>query len=329
MKNAMRIRTIPACIMCVFFLIFFPGCTLISISLIPPLGPLEETTVAGTGRDKILVIDISGIISSGRGKDGFASLSEKPDIVSRVREELQKAARDKSVKAIVLRINSPGGEVTASDTIYHEIEKFKKVTGMKVVACIMDLGTSGSYYVAVAADKIIAHPTAVTGSIGVVMLHISVEGLLQKIGVEDTTIKTAEHKNMGSPLKTMTEEERKIFQDVLNSMHERFLAVILKNRKELTIEKVVPIADGRIYTAQQALEHRLIDTIGYLDDAILMAKKEAGLTDVRVIMYHRPGVYKNNIYSRLENPVHTNFINIDLKTFVRPGTPSFMYLWAP
>jgi protease IV len=322
-------RTIPIYIICVFFLISSPGCTLVSISLVPPIGPLEETTIAGTGKDKILITDISGIISSDRGRDGFASLSEKPDIVSRIREELKKAARDKTVKAVVLRINSPGGEVTASDTIYHEIEKFKRETGVKVIACIMDLGTSGSYYVAVSADKIVAHPTAVTGSIGVVMLHVSVEGLLQKIGVEDTTIKTGEHKDMGSPLKKMTGEDRKIFQDVLNSMHERFITVILKNRKGLDMEKIMPIADGRIYTAQQAFEHGLVDMIGYLDDAISMAQKEAGLTDIRVVMYHRPGVYKNNIYSKLEGPGPINLINIDLKTFVRTGTPSFMYLWTP
>ena len=125
----------------------------------------------------------------------------------------------------------------------------------------MDLGASGGYYVAVSADKIIAHPTTVTGSIGVIMLNLSVEGLLQKIGVKDTSIKTGEHKDMGSPLKTMTEEERKIFQGILDNMYERFLSVIAENRKELIPEKLKPLADGRIYTAQQALEYRLIDQI--------------------------------------------------------------------
>ena len=207
----------------------------------------------------------------------------------------------------------------------------KKKTNNKIIACIMDLGASGGYYVAVSADKIVAHPTTVTGSIGVIMLNLSVEGLLQKIGVKDTSIKTGEHKDMGSPLKTMTDEERKIFQGILDNMYERFLSVIAENRKNLTQEKLRSLADGRIYTAQQALAYGLIDQIGYLDEAITLAKEEAGLTKARVIIYHRPGAYKNNIYSQLSSSGFgtINLLNIDLKTFVRSGTPSFMYLWAP
>ena len=206
----------------------------------------------------------------------------------------------------------------------------RKKTGNKVVACIMDLGASGGYYVAVSADRIVAHPTTVTGSIGVIMLNLSVEGLLQKIGVKDTSIKTGEHKDMGSPLKTMTEEERKIFQGILDNMYERFLSVIAENRKNLTQEKLRSLADGRIYTAQQALEYGLIDQIGYLDEAITLAKQEVGLTTARVVVYHRPGAYKNNIYSQLSNSSFStiNLLNIDLKTFVRSGTPSFISLWA-
>ena len=321
--------TISACILglCLFLA---SGCSFISVSLVQPVQPLRETTVMGKGKEKVLIVEISGIISE-EEKRGIAGLSGEPDMVARIKEELKTAAKDKHIKAIILRINSPGGTVTASDMIYHEIEQFKKKTNNKVIACIMDLGASGGYYVAVSADKIVAHPTTVTGSIGVIMLNLSVEGLLQKIGVKDTSIKTGEHKDMGSPLKTMTEEERKIFQGVLDSMYERFLSVIAENRKELTNEKLKSLADGRIYTAQQALDYGLIDQIGYLDEAIELAKNEAGLTTARVIIYHRPGSYKNNIYSQLSKSGFgtINLLNIDLKTFVRSGTPSFMYLWAP
>ncbi|HHT9109129.1 MAG TPA: signal peptide peptidase SppA [Candidatus Wunengus sp. YC63] len=321
--------TISACIFCLSLLIS-SGCSFISVSLVPPVQPLRETTVMGKGKEKILIVEISGIISE-EEKRGIAGLSGEPDMVARIKEELKTAAKDKHVKAVILRINSPGGTVTASDMIYHEIEQFKKKTGNKVIACIMDLGASGGYYVAVSADRIVAHPTTVTGSIGVIMLNLSVEGLLQKIGVKDTSIKTGEHKDMGSPLKTMTEEERKIFQGILDNMYERFLSVIAENRKDLTLEKLRSLADGRIYTARQALEYGLIDQIGYLDEAITLAKQEAGLTTARVIIYHRPGAYKNNIYSQLSNSGFgtINLLNIDLKTFVRSGTPSFMYLWAP
>lgn len=325
-------RFAQGALLSLFLLLLFlaSGCSFISVSLFPPAGPLKETTVSGSGKDKILIIDISGIISD-EEKHSFAGLAEGPDMVARIKEELKTATGDKRIKVVILRINSPGGTVTASDMIYHEIELFKKTTGITVVACIMDLGASGGYYVAASADKIIAHPTAVTGSIGVIMLNLSVEGLLQKIGVQDASIKTGEHKDMGSPLKAMTDEERQIFQGILDSMYERFLSAITENRKGLTQERLRSLADGRIYTAPQALECGLIDQIGYLDEAIALAKKEAGMARARVIIYHRPGVYKNNIYSKLGNPgVGTiNILNIDLKTFIRSGAPSFMYLWAP
>ncbi len=272
MKNNLFCTIFSIFCLCLFSSL---GCTFVSISLISPVEPLKETTVSGSGKDKILIIDISGIISE-EGKSSLVGLSGEPDIVTRIREELKLAAKDKHIKAIILRINSPGGTVTAADIIYHEIEQFKEKTGIKVIACIMDLGASGGYYVAVSADKIVAHPTTVTGSIGVIMLNLSFEGLLQKIGVKDTSIKSGEYKDMGSPLKTMTEEERKIFQGIMNNLYERFLAVIAKNRKELTPEKIRSLADGRIYTAQQALELKLIDQIGYLDETIAQAKKDAG-----------------------------------------------------
>lgn len=311
-------------------LLLFSGCSFISVSLIPPVEPFEETTVTGTGKDKILIVDISGIISD-EGRHGLGFLSDEPNTVSRIKEELTTAAQDDRIKAVLLRINSPGGTVTASDIIYHEIEQFKKASGVPVIACIMDLGASGGYYVAVSADKIVAHPTTVTGSIGVIMLNLSVEGLMQKIGVKDTSIKTGEHKDMGSPLKTMTEEEQKIFHGVLDDMYQKFLAVIVKNRQGLSMEKLRPLADGRIYTARQALELGLIDQIGYLDDAVSLAKEASGLTAARVIMYHRPGTYKNNLYSQLNAPGFGSFnlINVDLKTLVKSGAPSFMYLWSP
>ena len=312
------------------YLLVFSGCSFISVSLIPSVEPFEETTIMGMGKDKILIVDISGIISD-EGKHGLGFLSDEPNTVSRIKEELTTAAQDDSIKAIILRINSPGGTVTASDIIYHEIEQFKKTSGVPVIACIMDVGASGGYYVAVSADKIVAHPTTVTGSIGVIMLNLSVEGLMQKIGVKDTSIKTGEHKDMGSPLKTMTEEEQKIFHGVLDDMYQKFLAVIVKNRQGLSMEKLRPLADGRIYTARQALELGLIDQIGYLDDAVSLAKEASGLTAARVIIYHRPGTYKNNLYSQLNAPGFGSFnlINVDLKTLVKSGAPSFMYLWSP
>ncbi|MBI3610046.1 MAG: signal peptide peptidase SppA [Nitrospirae bacterium] len=308
-------------------MLLLSGC-IVNVSLLPTVEPLKEKRVAGTGKDKIVLMDLSGVISE--EEKGTALVSE-PNPVARIKEELQLASKDPSVKAVVLRINSPGGTVTASDLIHHELETFKKQTGKKVIASIMDLGASGGYYVAAAADKIVAHPTTVTGSIGVIMLSVNVEGLLEKIGVSGTAIKSGDKKDMGSPLRPMTPEERQLFQGVINAMYERFVAVVAAGRKNLTMDQVKKAADGRIYTAQQALELGLIDTIGYLDDAIELAKTESGLREAGVVIYFRPGAYKDNIYSQTPAgaPQTVNIVNLDLRAFVQSGVPRFMYLWSP
>src|SRR2546425_13205852 len=165
------------------------GC--IPISPFPQAMSLREKTVQGTAADKILMMDISGVISE---KGSSNPLSESEDLVARIKEELTLAPEDSHIKALLLRINSPGGTVTASDVIHHEINAFKSKRNIPVVAVIMDIGASGGYYVAVAADQIIAHPTSVTGSVGVIMLRVNAEGLLQKIGVEAGAIKSGAKK---------------------------------------------------------------------------------------------------------------------------------------
>jgi protease IV len=303
------------------------GCILFSVNLAPSVAPLEEEQIAGSGKDKILLMDISGIISE---EEKLSGLTKMPGLVAQVKEELEKAAEDDRVKAVVLRIDSPGGGVTASDIIYHEIRTFQKKTGKKIIANIMDLGTSGAYYIAASADRIVAQPTAVTGSIGVIMINFNLQGLLQKVGVQDIAIKSADKKDMGSPFRKMTPEEQKIFQGVIDQMYERFLQVVVTGRKKLNLDQVRKLADGRIYTAQQALEAGLIDQIGYLEDAIAIAKQETGLGEARVVAYHRPGSYKQNIYSQAGDGGRTiNLINFDLRSLFQDGTPRFMYLWMP
>src|SRR5207249_10158147 len=220
------------------------------------------------------------------------------DLVARIKDELTLAAEDEHIKALLLRINSPGGTVTASDIIYHEIMAFKQKRKIPVVAVIMDLGASGGYYIAVTGDRIIAHPTSVTGSVGVIMLRVSAEGLLQKIGVEASAIKSGAKKDIGSPFRPMTEDERAIFQSMINGFFSRFLEVVTKGRKALPADQLKLIADGRVLTGPQAVQLGLVDQVGYLDDGIAAAKQLAGLADARVVMYVRPGTYKNNIYSQ-------------------------------
>ncbi|HXF93501.1 MAG TPA: signal peptide peptidase SppA [Nitrospiraceae bacterium] len=301
------------------------GC--ITINLPPPLGPLEEVQVSGAGDAKVLLIDLSGIISS-QEQDGFIS---RPSLIATLKEELTKAAKDDKVKAVVIRINSPGGTVTASDIVYHELKTFKTARKIPIVASIMDVGASGGYYIAASADAILAHPSSVTGSLGVIMLTINARGLLEKVGVEATAVTSGPRKDMGSPFRAMTPEERAIFQGVIDSFYQRFLTVVQEGRPNLSMDQIKKLADGRIYSGEQAKAVGLVDDVGYLEQAIETAKKRAGLKDARVVAYRRPGEYQNNIYSRLFGFGHglAGMANLDLLSLVRGGTPQFMYLWMP
>ncbi len=301
------------------------GC--VSVSLFPQVQPLREKTVQGTAADKILMIDVSGVITEGTAGSAYG-LSE--DMVARIKEELMLAAEDTQVKALLVRINSPGGTVTASDVIHHEITRFKAKRKIPVVAAIMDVGASGGYYVAAAADLIIAHPTSVTGSVGVIMLRVNAEGLLQKIGVETQAIKSGKKKDIGSPFRQMTEEERALFQTMIDGFQARFLTVVAQGRGTLPAERLRTVDDGRVLTGPQALDIGLVDQIGYLDDAIAIATAAAGLKEARVVVYARPGTYRHNIYSESQGLGSLEALaRLDVMGLVRGGGPQFFYLWMP
>ena len=325
----MRKRAFAITTTCLFVFLI-TGCTCFSIPLVEKSQSLDETVISGKGRDKILLIDISGVLST-EEQGGAFSFRKEASIVARIREELKKAATDKRIKGLILRVNSPGGTVTSSDIIYREIKRFKEKKGLPVIACIMELAASGGYYVSLASDTIIAHPTSVTGSIGVIALKFNAKGLMEKIGIEDETIKAGDKKDLWSPFRPSTEEERKIMQNMLDDFHGKFMDVVAEGRKELTREQIKILADGRIYSAEQALKEKLIDGIGYLDDVIELVKKKAGVDKAKVIIYHRPYSYKNNIYSRMPNSdfKNINLVNLDLGGLLDDMGLRFMYLWLP
>jgi len=288
---------------------------------------LDETTVEGEGRDKVLLVDISGPITELSTRHAFG-LIEEESTVSRVQSELKKAAKDSRVKAVVLRINSPGGGVTASDEVYTEIVRFKRENKVPVVAALGDLAASGGYYVACAADRVVAHPTTVTGSIGVILVNLNLEGLLAKIGVRNETFKAGEHKDLLSPLRGVTPEERRIVQAILDALHARFVAVVREARPSLDAGRIAELTDGRIFDASQALAAGLVDGIGELRDAIDVAMKGAGLERARVVMYRRSDEQRENIYSRTGGAPQVNLLPVDVGALTGGG-PRFMYLWAP
>ena len=306
------------------------GCSVISVDLSPRIRPLEEQTVEGRGAAKILLMDVSGFLSD-EAPSGLINIGTPPPTVPplvRLREELKKAADDRDVKALVVKVNTPGGTVSASDIMYREVESFRQTTRKPVIAIMMDVAASGGYYLALAADTIVAHPTTITGSIGVIMLTLNAEGLLQKIGVGATAIKSAERKDMGSPFRSLLPEERAIFQSVIDDFQRQFLAKVV-DRRRLPADVVRTLADGRVYTAQQALEHKLIDRIGYVPDALDAARKAAGLDEASVIVYKRPRQYRATYYATSET--HAGGIEASLTQFgaLMGAGPRFLYLWAP
>lgn len=301
------------------------GC--VTINLLEPPGPVQEVQLSGTGDSKVLLLDLSGVISA-QDKEGFIP---QPNLLATFKEELTKASKDEKIKAVVLRINSPGGTVNASDILYHELKTFKGSKKIPIIASMMDVAASGGYYLAMATDAILVHPSTVTGSIGVIMLTVNAKGLLEKVGVEASAITSGPRKDMGSPFRTMTAEEKVIFQSVIDSFYDRFLAVVQEGRPNLSADQIKKLADGRIYSGEQAKAAGLVDDIGYLDEAIELAKKQAGLTDARIVTYRRHGEYQNNIYSRLFGTGSGlgSLASMDLLSIVRGGSPQFMYLWMP
>ena len=296
------------------------GCTLLKVSISEEVQPFTEKVVAGEGRDKILLLDISGFISSSSESSSLFGAKKEPGLLAQVREQLDRARSDHAVKALLLRINSPGGGVTASDMLYHELIKFKKDTGVKILAHIMDLGTSGAYYAALSADLITAQPTSVTGSIGVIMYSFDGTGLMQKIGLQAVEISSGIRKGMGSPFRPLAPEERTIFQNVIDSLQGRFVNTVIESRR-LSAETVKNLSDGRIFTSHEAQAAGLIDSIGYLDDAIDQVRHLAHLNKAKVVTYLRPGDYRPNLYS-------LNLINIDMGEVIGPGA-NFLYIWWP
>ncbi len=315
---------------CLIFIIL-TGCAVVQIPLFPSMQPLQEQVLEGKGQAKILLLDISGIISEKKESKGLG-FSQKISLVARIKEELQKAEGDSSIAGVIIKINSPGGSVTASDIIYHELMQYKKQTGVRIVACLTGTATSGGYYVASAADEIIAHPTSVTGNIGVIAMKFNVEKLLSKIGIQEETIKSGEKKDIWSPFRPSTPEEKDIIQTIINTLHERFIKVVLAGRQPLlSKEEIERLADGRIFTADQALEVKLIDRIGYLDNAVEEMKKSLKLKEAKVVTYNRAGSYKGTIYSGLPGASHTeiNLVAINGDGLATISGVQFMYLWRP
>jgi protease-4 len=306
------------------------GCTAPRIKLFPSQAdPLQEFILEGTASEKVLLLPIRGVISD-HPQEGL--LRTRPSTVQEAVSHLRKAEKDPMVKAVVVQLDSPGGSVTASDVLYNEIRLFKERTGRTVVAVMMDVGASGAYYIALPADAILAHPTSITGSVGVIFLRPKVEGLMEKIGVGVEVSKSGKNKDIGSPFRATTAEEEGIFQAMTDQLAKRFLDLV-QNHRKLNAAQLAAVASARVYLAEEARALGLVDRIGYMPDAVEEAKGLAGLPpQARVMVYRRVEYPDDNMYNPItsyEGSRPAVLFDAGLSRLV-PALPSgFYYLWYP
>lgn len=286
--------------------------------------PLVETVVYGTTGPKVLLLDIDDVITD-VDIAGPLGIGRHESTVARVREQLDRAEKS-HVAGVLLRINSPGGAVTASDVVFRELQRFKSENDVPVVTIMMGVAASGGYYVAMASDYIIAHPTTVTGSIGVIASGVNLSGLMNKYGVTDQTITAGEFKDVGSPFRPMSASERAYLQAIVDDMHDRFRQVVVQGRPGLDAERVAELADGRVYTASQAAQNGLIDATGYMPDAIDELKRRIQAPSLRVVSFHRDREWRANLYSATALPPPKTGLTERLSL---DRGPAFLYLWWP
>ena len=251
-----------------------------AVILVIVFGSSDPSEIHG---DKIAQIDLEGVITSSSVESFLGSGGDS--MVTQLAKDLKRAREDASVKAVVLRINSPGGEVTAADTIYHHV---KLTAEVKPVVVYMDsMAASGGYYVACAANEIIANRTTMTGSIGVIISTMSYHTLFTKLGLESVVFTSGKFKDTLSGSRPMRPEEQELIQSMVNQTYERFLEVVKAGRPKVPEDKLrASLADGRIISGQDALANQLVDANGYLEDAHRRARELAKAPGASVIQYH-------------------------------------------
>lgn len=285
-KENRRLRKALAVVSVLLFVavivVFFQLMGHVGEALVPPArGTTREVVREGASDVRVAVVPVSGLIFSGTGSGPVPGRGTADWVI----DALEAAGEDTSVKAVILEVDSPGGTITGSDLIHRQVEKLRE-KGIKVVAFLKSMAASGGYYVAAPADRIVAYPTALTGSIGVILQTVNVERLFRLLGVEAVTVKSGEFKDMGSVFRSPTDEERAILQSVADEAYMRFVGVVAKGRK-MPVDEAKALADGRILTAKQALSGGLIDELGYFEDAVAAAEKVAGVEDATVVRYGR------------------------------------------
>ena len=301
---------------------------------IPPAtdpGPMVPTIVRGSpsgpGAARVALLDVDGLLLN-QNLTGLYSVGENP--VAAFREKLEAAAADHRVRAVVLRINSPGGGVAASDLLAEELRRFRQATAKPVVACLMDVATGGGYYLAVGCDRVVALPTSITGGVGALVNHANLQDAMAQLNVRVETIKAGPLVDMGTVTEPLPEDVRKLFQQMADGFRDRFTGRMAAARPAMTQGDRRVVADGRVLAATQALTLHMIDALGYLDDALCDAERLAGIAGAEVVLFQRTGYPTRSIYSIVPNvPLQGDLIPLSYPGLDRSKLPTFLYLWQP
>lgn len=276
-------------------------------------GFVEQTLIKGSSSDKIVVVRLEGIIDSIQSR--------------KFTKQMNAAKKDKNVKAVIVRTITPGGTVSGSDQIHNQISKFRAETGKPVVAFMQTIAASGGYYSSVACDKIVAEPTVITGSIGVIMSNLIIKDLLEeKLGIHPVVIKSGRKKDWPSMFREVDDEQRQYLMDkLINPAYERFVSLVVAGRKDvLTEEEVRELADGSIFGAEEAKANKLIDEIGYIEKAVSIAEGLANIKGARVVEYERTFSLSSLIGAEAKQK---KLIDADINTLHELAVPQLMYIW--
>ena len=290
-------------------------------------GPMMPAVVRLGSAARVALIDVDGLILN-QNLTGLYSAGENP--VAAFREKLEAAARDSRVRSVVVRINSPGGGVTACDILAEELHRFRTSTGKPCVACLMDVATGGAYYLAVGCDRIVAHPTALTGGIGAIVNHFNLQDAMAQLNVVADPIKAGALVDMGSVTAPLPEEARALLQTTADGFRDLFAARVARRRPAMTAADRRAVADGRVLPATRALGLHLIDRLGYVDDAIAEAEALGQAPGAEVVAYGRAGSPARSIYAITPNvPVQGEVVPFSYPGLDRAKLPTFLFLWQP
>lgn len=279
----------------------------------------DEEWSYGTGDVKVVRMLLSGIIT----RDGEAGVFHAGrDMIEDLSLAIRAATHDEDVQAILLEVDSPGGGITPSDELYDALMRFKSSReGRKVVVYMRDLAASGGYYVALAGDWLVAQPTTVVGSIGVIMQSLNWKTLSDKIGVTDTTIKSGANKDLLNPFRETNAVQIALLQEMIDNMHTRFRGLVGLHRG-LSEDELKTLADGRVFTSAQALDYKLIDEIGYWDDAVASTARLLDVSDVKIVRYYKPYEIWDYLME-IKNPLKT------IRSAMSGASHTPQYLWQP